>query len=139
VTTTAPLTAPPSTSGALDRLQPATLLRLDAALCAAHGLPAVVAAPALADVLGPDVPAPAVLAVGVALVGYALGLLLLSRSHLVTSATRVAGIGSLAWEVALLALVVLGAFSVGGAAVAVVSALTTGLLGVVQLRSVRRR
>ena len=138
MTTTAPLTARPSTTGALDRLRPATLLRLDAALCALHGLPAVVAAPAVADVLGPDVPTAAVLVVGLALLGYALELLLLSRSRFVALATRVAGLGSLTWEVALLALVVLGAFSAGGAVLAVISALATGALGLLQLRSVRR-
>ncbi len=138
-TSTAPSTTRRSTSGALDLRRPATLLRLDAALCALHGLPAVVAAPAVADALGPDVPTAAVLVVGVVLLGYAADLALLSRSRWVRPATLVAGIGSLTWEVAVLGLVVLGVFSTGGAVLALVSAFATGVLGVLQLRSVRTR
>jgi hypothetical protein len=116
------------------------LLRVDAALCAGTGLLAAVASTAVADLLGPDVSATAVRVVGVALVVYAVDLALVSRAS--TSWLRrvalAAGIGNLAWELATVVLVVLGAFSTAGAVVALVLAAVVGGLGVLQLRALRR-
>lgn len=115
------------------------LLRLDAALCAATGALAVAAAPAVADVLGPDVPASAVRVVGVALLVWAVDVALLARAsdrRRRRGAVLVAGV-NLAWEAATVVLVVAGAFSVAGAVVALAVAAVVGGLGLLQLHARR--
>lgn len=122
-----------------DTSRPRRLLRVDAALCAATGLVAAVAAPAVSELLGPDVPTRLVRVVGLALVLYALDLAVVSRGadRWQQPAVLVAGIGSIAWEVATIVLVLLGAFSVPGAVVALALAAAVGLLGVLQVRAAR--
>jgi hypothetical protein len=117
-----------------------TLLRMDGALCAATGLIAAVAAGPVADLLGPDVSATVVRVVGIALVLYALDLALTSRAaaRWQRPAALGAGVGNVAWVVATLVLVGLGAFSALGAVVALVVAAVVGELGVLQLRAARR-
>lgn len=133
-TTTAPTTAPTNTVEA-GRLR--TLLRADAALCAATGLLAAAAAGPVADLLGPDVGTPAVRVVGVVLVVYALDLAVVSRAaaRWQRPVARVAGVGNVAWVVATAGLVAFGAFSAGGAAVALLVAAVVGGLGLLQLRA----
>lgn len=113
------------------------LLRADAALCAALGLLCALAARPVADLLGPDVATTVVRWLGVALVVYAVDLALLSRTRWSRPALLAAGVGNLAWEVATVVLVALGAFSVGGAVTALLVAAVVGGLGLVQLRAVR--
>ena len=130
------LTAPVAAHRSLDLR---TLLRLDGALCAATGALCVAAAPAVADLLGPDVPATAVRVVGVALLVWAVDVALLARRSFrtVRRTAIAAGVANLAWEVATVALVAAGAFSVAGAVTALVVAAVVGGLGLVQLRAVR--
>ncbi len=115
------------------------LLRLDAALCGATGLLAAAAPAAVADALGPDVPTAAVRWVGVALVVWAVDLALLARAsrRVLRRTALAAGVANLAWEVATVVLVALGAFSLGGAALALAVAAVVGGLGVLQLRALR--
>ena len=132
-----------ATTATLARTAPAslsTLLRVDAALCAGTGLIAAAAAAPVADLLGPDVSTTVVRVVGVALLVYAADLLLASRASArwLRRVAVVAGVGNLAWEVATIALVAGGAFSVTGAVVALAVALVVGGLGVLQLRAARR-
>ena len=117
-----------------------TLLRVDAALCAVTGLLAAVAAAPVADLLGPDIGTRVVRGLGIALVVYALDLVLVSRAgdRWQRPAALVAGVGNLAWEVATVVLVALGAFSGAGALVALAVAAVVGALGVLQLRAARR-
>lgn len=133
---TATLTAP--AADRTDRMR--GLLRADAALCAATGLAAAAAAGAVADLLGPDVPERVVLVVGLALLAYALDLAFTSRAaaRWQRAATLAAGGGNVAWVVATLVLVALGAFSTVGAAVALLVGAVVGELGVLQLRAARR-
>ena len=116
-----------------------TLLRVDAALCAGTGAVAAAAPSAVAALLGPDVPAAVVRVVAIALVVWALDVLLLARTRgrALTSAVLVAAAGGLAWEVATVVLVAVGAFSVAGAVVALVVAAVVGGLGLLQLRATR--
>ena len=116
-----------------------TLLRVDAALCAGTGLLAAAAPAAVADLLGPDVSATVVRVVGLALLVYALDLALTSRAaaRWQRPAVLAAGVGNLAWEVATIVLVALGAFSVTGAVVALLLAAVVGGLGLLQLRAAR--
>jgi hypothetical protein len=119
----------------------AGLLRLDAVTCAASGALAVAAAPAVADALGPDVPTTAVRVVGVALLLWAVDVGLLSRASgrlLRRGTAAVAGV-NVAWEVATVVLVAAGAFSVGGAVLALAVAAVVGGLGLLQLRALRRQ
>lgn len=137
----APAPAPAGRSGAAAgtaRLR--QLLRADAALCAGTGLLAALAAPAVADLLGPDVSATVVRVVGLALLVYAADLALTSRAadRWQRPAALAAGVGNLAWEVATVALVVAGAFSVAGAVLALAVGAVVGGLGVLQLRAARR-
>lgn len=115
------------------------LLRADAAFCAALGLAAAAAAGAVADLLGPDVPATVARVVGVALVLYALDLAVTSRlaERWQRPAAVVAAAGNAAWVLGTLVLVALGAFSTAGAAVMLVVALVAAELGVLQLRALR--
>lgn len=136
--TTVPAAAPVSAAGRTGRLR--TLLRADAALCAGTGLLAAAAPAAVADLLGPDVSATAVRVVGIALVLYALDLAAISRAaaRWQRPAARVAGVGNVAWELATVVLVALGAFSVTGAVLALAVAAVVGGLGLLQLRAARR-
>lgn len=113
------------------------LLRVDAALCAATGLLAALAAGPLADLLGTS--STAVRVVGVALVVWALDLALLARAsaRVVRRTAVAAGVGNLAWEVASIALVAAGAFSAVGAVVVLLVAAVVGGLGLLQLRALR--
>jgi hypothetical protein len=116
-----------------------TLLRADAALCAATGLVAAAAAAPVADLLGPDVSTTVVRVVGIALVLYALDLAVTSRlaDRWQRPAVLAAGAGNGAWVLATLVLVALGAFSTTGVVVALVVAAAVGELGVLQLRAAR--
>lgn len=117
-----------------------SLLRMDGALCAATGLVAAVAAGPVADLLGPDVSTTVVRIVGIALVLYALDLGVTSRAaaRWQRPAALAAGIGNVAWVLATVVLVALGAFSTVGAVVALLVAAVVGELGVLQLRAARR-
>jgi hypothetical protein len=117
----------------------ASLLRLDAAVCAVTGLVAAAAPAVVADALGPDVPTAAVRWVGVALVVWAVDAALLARAsrRVLRRTALAAGVANLAWEVATVVLVALGAFSLGGAALALAVAAVVGGLGVLQLRALR--
>ena len=118
----------------------AALLRVDAALCGATGLLAAAAPGAVADALGPDVPTAAVRWVGVALVVWAVDAALLARGsrRVLRHTALAAGVANVAWEVATVVLVALGAFSVVGAGLALTVAAVVGGLGVLQLRALRR-
>jgi len=120
---------------------PAALLRVDAVLCAATGLLAAAAAGPVADALGPDVPTGAVRWGGAALVVWAVDAALLSRTsgRLLRGTVGAAAVVNLAWELATVVLVALGAFSTTGAALALAVAAVVGGLGVLQLRALRRR
>ena len=135
---TAVLTAPAAAGTRTDRLR--TLLRVDAALCAVTGLLATAAPTPVADLLGPDVSPTVVRVVGLALVAYALDLALVSRAaqRWQRPAALAAGVGNVAWEVATVVLVALGAFSFGGALLALAVAAVVGGLGLLQLRAARR-
>jgi hypothetical protein len=127
-----------ATGSTTDRLR--TLLRADAALCAVTGLLAAAAAPAVADLLGPDVSTTVVRVVGIALVAYALDLAVTSRAaqRWQRPAVLFAGLGNLAWVAATLVLLAVGAFSAVGAGVAVAVGAVVGGLGLLQLRAARR-
>jgi hypothetical protein len=118
----------------------AALLRVDAVLCGTTGLLAAAAPAAVADALGPDVPPAAVRWVGVALVVWAVDAALLARAsrRVLRRTALAAGVANLAWEVATVVLVALGAFSVVGAGLALAVAAVVGGLGVLQLRALRR-
>jgi hypothetical protein len=135
---TAVLTAPAPSLSRTERLR--TLLRADAALCAATGLLAAVAPGTVAELLGPDVSGTVVRVVGIALVVYALDLAVTSRAaaRWQRPVALAAGIGNVAWEVATVVLVALGAFSVLGAVLALAVAAVVGGLGLLQLRAARR-
>ncbi|TAL21807.1 MAG: hypothetical protein EPN99_06975 [Frankiales bacterium] len=117
-----------------------TLLRADAALCAALGLPAAIAPAAVADLLGTGASTTLLRVVGVALVLYAVDLAVVSRlaDRWQRPVVLVAGVGSLAWTAGTVALVVAGAFSTTGAVLALVAGVLTAELGVLQLRSASR-
>lgn len=135
IATTTPATPRAATGEA--RLR--TLLRADAALCAVSGLLAAVAAPVVADLLGPDVSSTVVRVGGFALLVWALDALLLSRTsgRLLRRSAALAAAGNMAWEVGTVVLVALGAFSVSGAVLALLLAAVVGGLGVLQLRALR--
>ena len=137
-TTTALAAAAPAPVGRWSDLR--ALLRVDAALCAATGLLAAAAPAAVADLLGPDVPTAAVRWVGVGLVVWALDAALLARGsrRVVRRTALAAGVANLAWEVATVVLIALGAFSPLGAGVTLAVAAVVGGLGVLQLRALRR-
>jgi hypothetical protein len=118
----------------------AALLRLDAAVCAVTGLLAAAAPVVVADALGPDVPTAAVRWVAVALVVWAADAALLARGsrRVLRRTALVAGVGNLAWELATVVLVALGAFSTVGAGLALAVAAVAGGLGVLQLRALKR-
>lgn len=133
------VTAAPATTTATAEARLRTLLRVDAAVCAVTGLVAAAAAPAVADLLGPDVGTTVVRVVGIALVVWALDAVLLARTsgRLLRGTVTAAAWGNAAWEVATVVLVVLGAFSVTGAVVALLVAAVAGGLGLLQLRALR--
>ena len=117
----------------------AGLLRLDAVTSAASGALALAAAPVVADALGPDVSTTVVRVVGVALLVWAADLALLSRAsgRLLRRGTAAVAVVNVAWEVATVVLVAAGAFSVGGAVLALAVAAVVGGLGLLQLRAPR--
>jgi len=115
---------------------PRRLLQADAASAAALGVPLAVAAPAISDLLGTS-SVTVVRWVGVALVVYAVDLLLAARSRWARPALLVAGIGSIAWEVASLAVAAFGGLSSVGTAVVVGQGLAVGAFGLLQLRAAR--
>lgn len=131
---TSPVTATGSRTGRLR-----TLLRADAGLCAGTGLLAAAAPGPVADLLGPDVSSTVVRIVGIALVVYALDLAVVSRAadRWQRPVALVAGVGNVAWELGTIGLVVAGAFSVGGAVLALGVAAVVGGLGLLQLRAAR--
>lgn len=116
-----------------------TLLRVDAALCAALGIPAAVAPAAAADLLGTDASTTLLRVIGIALVLYAVDLAVVSRlaDRWQRPVTLAAGIGSLAWTAATVVLVVAGAFSTPAAVAALVLGIAVAELGVLQLRAAR--
>jgi hypothetical protein len=138
---TAPTTTRPSTGTRTGSWTTdlAALLRLDAVLCGATGLLAAAAPAAVADALGPDVPAAVVRWVGVALAVWAVDAALLARTsgRVLRRTALAAGVANLAWEGATVVLVTLGAFSLTGAAVALAVAAVVGGLGLLQLRALR--
>lgn len=116
------------------------LLRVDAAVCALLGLPAATAPAAVADLLGTNASTTLLRLVGVVLVLYAVDLAVVSRlaDRWQRPVTLAAGVGSLAWTAATVALVALGAFSATGAVLALVVGVGVAELGVLQLRAARR-
>ena len=116
-----------------------TLLRVDASLCAALGLPAAVAPAAVADLLGTDASTTLLRVIGIALVLYAVDLAVVSRlaDRWQRPVTLMAGVGSLAWTAATVVLVVAGAFSTPAAVAALVLGIAVAELGVLQLRAAR--
>ena len=94
----------------------------------------------LADLLGPDVSTTVVRVVGIALVLYALDLAVTSRAaeRWQRPAALGAGLGNLAWVLATVVLIAMGAFSATGVAVALIVGVAVGELGVLQLRACRR-
>ncbi|HXV94031.1 MAG TPA: hypothetical protein VD813_12075 [Pseudonocardia sp.] len=96
-------------------------LRLDAGASGLLGVLAVVAAPALATLLGP--PSAVLVGVGAFLVVFAAGLLVLAaRAVMPPAAVRVVVVGNLAWSVASVVAVVAGWSVLTGLGVAVVLA-----------------
>lgn len=123
------LTASPVLSPA-----PRRLLLADASLSAALGAVLVTAAPA--DLLGLSSTTP-LRVVGAVLLVLAADLALLARTRAARRWVLLAGVGSLAWEAASLALAVLGDLSAVGTALVVGQGLVFGALGVLQLRAGR--
>ncbi|MCZ2813060.1 hypothetical protein O2W15_16615 [Modestobacter sp. VKM Ac-2979] len=125
------LTLPPA------RTAPARLLQLDGGLCAAMGLVMAVAAGPVAELLGTDATG-VVRAVGIALVVYAVGLVVSSRTRWARAALRAAAIGNLGWEVASLAVAAFADLSTAGRVLVAAQGLAVGALALVQLRAGRR-
>ena len=132
--TTATATATAPSRGAAG---PRRLLQVDAALCAGLGLPLALAADPVADLLG-TTSATLLRWVGVALVVYALDLLLLARSRWARPAVLAAGAGSVLWELGSLVVAALADLSTVGTVLVVGQGLAVGTLGVLQLRAGRR-
>jgi len=130
-----------SAAGAARTRRLRTLLQADAAYCGVFGAGAALAAPAAADLLGPDVSTTVVRIVGIILVVWALDAALLSRTsgRLLTHTATAAAAGNIAWEVATIVLIAMGAFSTGGAVLALGIAAIAGVLGLLQIRAVRGR
>ena len=127
----------PTTTPTRDAAGPRRLLQVDAALCAGLGLPLALAAGPVADLLGTT--ATTLLRwVGIALVVYALDLLLLARSRWARPAVLAAGAGSVLWELGSLAVAALADLSTVGTVLLVGQGLGVGTLGVLQLRAGRR-
>jgi hypothetical protein len=115
-----------------------TLLRVDAALCAASGVIGLAAARPVADLLGLD-GGGWVAGVGAFLVLYAGGLWTLARARpAITSAgAAVTAVGDGIWVLATLALIAAGVFSGAGVATMVAVAVPVGALGVAKARARR--
>ena len=134
------ITSPARTAAPADRTARLRgLLRADAGLCALTGLLAAGAAGQVAGLLGPDVSATVVRVVGLALVVYALDLAVTSRAaaRWQRPAALAAGVGNLVWDAVTVGLVLTGAFSATGAAVALALGAVVGGLGLLQLRAAR--
>lgn len=120
---------------------PRRLLEADAVGSAAVGLALAAAPTQVADLLGTT--ASSVLGsttlrwLGVALLVLAVDLALLARTRIARPAVLVAGIGSIAWELASLAVAVLADLSPIGTVLVVGQGLAFGALGVLQLRAGR--
>ncbi|MCZ2854770.1 hypothetical protein [Modestobacter sp. VKM Ac-2982] len=127
-------TVPPTSRGTS---APARLLRLDGVLCAATGLVTGIAAGPVAGLLGTGSTG-VVRAVGLALVGYAVVLLVSSRTRRTRQALRAAALGNLGWEVASLAVATLADLSTAGRLLVAAQGLAIGALALVQLRAVRQ-
>lgn len=136
-TTTSTATTATTTAPRRDAAGPRRLLQVDAALCAGLGLPLALAADPVADLLG-TTSATLLRWVGVALVVYALDLLLLARSRWARPAVLAAGAGSVLWELGSLVVAALADLSTVGTVLVVGQGLAVGTLGVLQLRAGRR-
>ncbi|MCZ2824727.1 hypothetical protein O2V60_10010 [Modestobacter sp. VKM Ac-2981] len=106
-------------------------------LCAATGLVTGIAAGPVAGLLGTGSTG-VVRAVGLALVGYAVVLLVSSRTRRTRQALRAAALGNLGWEVASLAVATLADLSTAGRLLVAAQGLAIGALALVQLRAVRQ-
>ena len=117
------------------------LLQADAVFCGVLGGAAALAAPSVAELLGPDVSTTVVRVVGIALVVWALDAALLSRTsgRLLRGTVAAAAAANVAWELGTVVLIATGAFSTGGAVVALAVAGIAGALGLLQIKAVRRR
>ena len=136
-TTTSTATTATTTAPRRDAAGPRRLLQVDAALCAGLGLPFALAADPVADLLG-TTSATLLRWVGVALVVYALDLLLLARGRWARPAVLAAGVGSVLWELGSLVVAALADLSTVGTVLVVGQGLAVGTLGVLQLRAGRR-
>ncbi|KGH47287.1 hypothetical protein IN07_07785 [Modestobacter caceresii] len=125
------LTLPPA------RTAPVRLLQLDGVLCAAMGLVMGIAAGPVAELLGTDATG-VVRGVGIALVVYAVGLVVSSRTRWARTALRAAAIGNIGWEVASLAVAAFADLSTAGRVLVAAQGLAVGALALVQLRAGRR-
>lgn len=120
---------------------PRRLLEVDAVGSAAVGVALAAAPTHVADLLGTT--ASSVLGsttlrwLGVALLVLAVDLALLARTRVARPAVLVAGFGSIAWELASLAVAVLADLSTLGTVLVVGQGLAFGALGVLQLRAGR--
>jgi hypothetical protein len=118
---------------------PRRLLEADAAGSAAVGLALTAAPTQVADLLGTT--GSSVLGsttlrwLGVALLVLAVDLAVLARTRVARPAVLVAGIGSIAWELASLTVAVVADLSVVGTVLVVGQGLAFGALGVLQLRA----
>lgn len=120
---------------------PRRLLEVDAVGSAAVGLALAAAPTQVADLLGTT--ASSVLGsttlrwLGVALLVLAVDLAVLARTRVARPAVLVAGIGSIAWELASLTVAVVADLSAIGTVLVVGQGLAFGALGVLQLRAGR--
>ncbi len=129
--TTAVLSPAPAASTSASRL-----LRVDAALSAAVGLPMAIVAGAVADLLGTGAVG-VVRWVGVAFLVYALDLAVVSRTRWAGRTLRVVALGNLAYEVGSLTVAALADLSATGRVLVAVQGLVVGALGLLQLRASR--
>lgn len=131
------LTTAPSASG--ERLL-RTVLRLDAAASGALGVLAAAggAAGLLAGPLG--IPGPWLVGVGVFLVVYALGLVVLAAPrHVSRAGAWTVVIGNAGWVLGSVVAALVGGFTVLGTVVVVAQALAVALLAELQCTGLRRR
>lgn len=132
---TAPTRTRTSDGGRLLRLA----LRVDAAASGALGLAGLLAAPRVADLLGP--PAPLLFGVGAFLVIFALSLLVLAaRPEIPRPAGRLVVIGNGAWVAASVVAVVIGweALTALGVGVVLAQALAVAVVADLQWLGLRR-
>jgi hypothetical protein len=115
-----------------------SLIRADGLVCAVSGAAVAVAAPWLDDVLG--IPRAVLLTIGVGLVAYAAGLLVLARRGAPAAGVRAVVAANVLWAVASVAVVVGDwlTLTVAGAAVALLQAAAVAGLAGVELRTLRQ-